>query len=186
MNKSLKIMAIAGALLTLTAFNANACQAEPDFNKPMPEEQQMDGKFPPPPPADSTVKKHRPPSPEAFEKRLGLTEEQKEFAKAQREASIEKIKPIIEQIKNKKAEIEMIKLSKMAQQAIDERVAQLESEIKTLRKQAHEIRKENMKAFESILTDAQKKELHKMKAEGRKKFEKMKKERQKAQQRVEK
>ena len=80
----------------------------------------------------------------------------------------------------------MIKLSKMAQQAIDERVAQLESEIKTLRKQAHEIRKENMKAFESILTDAQKKELHKMKAEGRKKFEKMKKERQKAQQRVEK
>ena len=43
-----------------------------------------------------------------------------------------------------------------------------------------------MKAFESILTDAQKKELHKMKAEGRKKFEKMKKERQKAQQRVEK
>ena len=86
MNKSLKIMAIAGALLTLTAFNANACQAEPDFNKPMPEEQQMDGKFPPPPPADSTVKKHRPPSPEAFEKRLGLTEEQKEFAKAQREA----------------------------------------------------------------------------------------------------
>ena len=57
MNKSLKIMAIAGALLTLTAFNANVCQAEPDFNKPMPEEQQIDGKFPPPPPADSTVKK---------------------------------------------------------------------------------------------------------------------------------
>ncbi len=178
MKKSLKMMTIAGMALVLGLATAGICQAEPDFTRPMPEEHGFDR--PLPPPHAQKMKGHRPPSPEEFEKRLNLTEEQKQIAKAQREASIEKIKPIMEQIKNKKSEIEMTKMSRMAQQAIDERVAELQGEIRELRKQAHEIRRENMKAFEATLTEDQKKELKKMKEEGRKHFEKMKKQRAKA------
>ncbi len=178
MKKSLKMMTIAGMALVLGLATAGICQAEPDFTRPMPEEHGFDR--PLPPPHGQKMKGHRPPSHEEFEKRLNLTEEQKQIAKAQREASIEKIKPIMEQIKNKKAEIEMTKMSRMAQQAIDERVAELQGEIRELRKQAHEIRRENMKAFEATLTEDQKKELKKMKEEGRKHFEKMKKQRAKA------
>lgn len=145
----------------------NVCQAEPDYSRPMPEEHG----FVRPHHHGDKMKGHRPPSPEEFEKRLNLTEEQKQIAKAQREKSIEKIKPIIEEINNKKAEIEKTKMSRMAQQAIDEKVAELQGEIRALRKKAHEIRKENMKAFEASLTEAQKKELQKMKEEGRKRFE---------------
>ncbi len=117
----------------------------------------------------------RGPSREVFEARLNLTQEQKDIAKAQREKSIEKIKPIMEQIKSKKAEIQTVKMTKMAPRAIDERVTQLENEIRELRKQAHEIRRENMKAFEATLTEEQKKELQKMKEEGRKRFERERK-----------
>ncbi len=175
MNKNLKTLIIAGFALTLGLLSANASFAEPDFNRPMPEER-FDGKgFPPPPHADKHLKKHRPPSHEAFEKRLNLTDEQKALAKAQREASREKIKPIIDEIKAKKAEIEAVQKTKLMQRDIDARVEELQGEIKELRKQAHEIRKENMKAFEATLTDDQKKELKKMKEEGRKRFEEMKK-----------
>ncbi len=113
----------------------------------------------------------RGPSREVFEARLNLTQEQKDIAKAQREKSIEKIKPIMEQIKSKKAEIETVKMTKMAPKAIEERIAQLENEIRELHKQAHEIRRENMKAFEATLTEEQKKEMQRMKEEGRKRFE---------------
>lgn len=180
MKKSLKMMPMLGMALVLGIATAGICQAEPDFTRPMPEEQRFDHPQHKYPPSAAKIKGHRPPSHEEFEKRLNLTDEQKQIAKAQREASIEKIKPIMEQIKNKKAEIEMTKMSRMAQQAIDERVAELQGEIRELRKQTHEIRKENMKAFEATLTDDQKKELKKMKEEGRKHFEKMKKQRAKA------
>lgn len=168
MNKTLKLISILALALIV---NTAAVQAAPDFSRPMPEEH-MDGQgFPPPLPSGTELKKHRPPSHEEFEKRLNLTEEQKALAKAQREASIEKIKPIVEQIKAKKAEIEAVQKTRMAQRAIDERVAELQGEIRELRKQAHEIRKENMKAFEATLSEEQKKELQKMKEEGRKRFE---------------
>lgn len=168
MNK--KCFIIAMLAFALAAPFANVCQAEPDYSRPIPEEHGFDRAHHP---DGDKMKEHRPPSREEFEKRLNLTEEQKQIAKAQRAKSIEKIKPIIEEINNKKSEIEMTKMSRMAQQAIDEKVAELQGEIRALRKQAHEIRKENMKAFEASLTEAQKKELQKMKEEGRKRFEEM-------------
>lgn len=172
MNKSLKILAILAIALV---FNAATVQAEPDFSRPMPEEM-VDGKFPPPPPAGADVKRHRPPSPEEFEKRLNLTDEQKALAKQQRDASIEKIKPILGEIKTKKAQISEIEgKTLMTKRTKDARIAKLRNEIRELRKQAHEIRKENMKAFEATLTEEQQKELQKMKEEGRKRFEEMKK-----------
>lgn len=165
MNKTLKLISILALALIV---NTAAVQAAPDFNRPMPEEHGFDRMHRP---HGDKMKGHRPPSHEEFEKRLNLTEEQKALAKAQREASIEKIKPIVEQIKAKKAEIEAVQKTRMAQRAIDERVAELQGEIRELRKQAHEIRKENMKAFEATLSEEQKKELQKMKEEGRKRFE---------------
>lgn len=141
--------------------------AEPDFSRPMPEEvmqsrPQMQGVRP-------AGQMHKHPSPEEFERRLNLTEEQKTFAKEQRERSIEKIKPILDEISTKKAQIDKIRNNENS--SAD--VLKLENEIKGLRKQAHEIRKENFKAFEATLSESQRKELDIMKNEGRKEFEKM-------------
>lgn len=106
-----------------------------------------------------------------FEKRLNLTEKQKEQAKAIHEKGKEQIKPIFEEIQLKKQEIEAVKRSRIAPKMQQEKIAKLENEITELRKQAREIRKQNTKEFEKILNKKQKAELEKMKAEGRARFE---------------
>ena len=106
----------------------------------------------------------------AFEKRLGLTPEQKQKAKIIRMNGHEKIRPIIEEIKSKKQEAKMVKMSRIAVQVQEERLTKIDQEIKILEKKAHEIRKSNMKEFESILTREQKKTLKQMKKEGRKNY----------------
>lgn len=106
----------------------------------------------------------------AFEKKLGLTEEQKVQAREIRIEGHKKMKPIIDQIKAKKKEAEMVKLSRIAVQAQEEKLAVIDAEIKELEKQAMEIRKANFKKFESILTKDQKKILKQMKKEGKKKY----------------
>lgn len=105
-----------------------------------------------------------------FEKKLGLTEEQKIKAREMRKQGFEKIKPVIDQIREKKKEAEMVKLSRISVQAQEEKLAVIDEEIKVLEKQAMEIRKQNMKEFESILTAEQKKILKKMKKDGRNKY----------------
>ncbi len=118
-------------------------------------------------------KMHKPPVDKAkFEKRLKLTDEQKEQAKLIRQKGHEQMKPIMEQMRNKKAEMDAVRLTKMSQQAQEEKLMQLRKEMRDLRKQANTIRMQNMKEFESILTKKQLKELNKMKEEGRKAFEK--------------
>lgn len=107
----------------------------------------------------------------AFEKRLELTEEQKIKAKEIRVKGHEKIKPIIEEIKAKKQEAKMVKMSRIAVQVQEERLAVIDAELKVLEKKAHDIRKANMKEFESILTFKQKRILKQMKKEGRKKYQ---------------
>lgn len=106
-----------------------------------------------------------------FEKRLNLTEKQKEQAKAIHEKGKEQIKPIFEEIQLKKQEIEAVQRSRIAPKMQQEKIAKLENEITELRKQAREIRKQNTKEFEKILNKKQKAELEKMKAEGRARFE---------------
>ncbi len=118
-------------------------------------------------------KMHKPPfDKDKFEKRLKLTDEQKLQAKQIREKGHEQMKPIFEQIQAKKAEARAVRMSKIAPQAQEEQLAQIRKEIRDLKKQANEIRMNNMKEFESILTKKQLKELNKMKEEGRKNFEK--------------
>lgn len=107
----------------------------------------------------------------AFEQKLGLTEEQKVKAKEIRIKGHQQMKPVIEQIIAKKKEAEMVKLSRIAVWAQEEKLAAIDKEIQELEKQANEIRKQNMKDFESILTRSQKKILKQMKKEGRQKFE---------------
>lgn len=107
----------------------------------------------------------------AFEKRLGLTEEQKIKAKELRVKGYEKIKPVIDEIIAKKQEAKMVKMSRIAVQAQEEKLAKIDAELKVLEKKAHDIRKANMKDFESILTRKQKKILKDMKKEGRKKYQ---------------
>lgn len=121
---------------------------------------------------------HKKPSPEEmqkraaeFEKRLKLTDEQKAKAKEIRQKGHEEMKPIMDKIQEKRQEIRAVKLSRMAQRAQEERIAELRKEIGALKRHAHELRMKNMQEFESILTKKQLKELNKMKKEGRKKFD---------------
>ena len=106
----------------------------------------------------------------AFEQRLGLTDEQKTQARALRKEGFEKMKPVMEQIKAKRDEAQSIKQSNMALSDQQVKLIEIDKEVKTLEKQAHEIRMSDMKAFESILTADQKKTLNEMKKEGRENF----------------
>ncbi len=106
----------------------------------------------------------------AFERRLELTEVQKLKARQIRQSGHEKLLPVIEQIKSKKQEAEMIRRSRMAVQMQEEKLAVIDKELKVLEKQANDIRKSNMREFESILTRQQKRTLKEMKKEGRRKY----------------
>ena len=106
----------------------------------------------------------------AFERRLGLTEVQKLKAREIRQNGHAKLKPLIDSIKDKKQEAEMVRRSRIAVQAQEEKLTAIDEDLKVLEKQVQEIRKENMKEFESILTKEQKKILKKMKKEGRKNY----------------
>ncbi len=124
---------------------------------------------PPPPPMHKNNKAAE------FEKRLKLTDEQKAKAKAMRQKSHEDMQPLMEKIKQLKQEREMVKFSKIIAIEQEKRIAEIDTQLKELKKQTHELRIKNMKDFEAILTDKQKKELEKMKKEGRKDFEKNRK-----------
>lgn len=113
---------------------------------------------------------------QAFENKLGLTEVQKLKARELRKEGHAKMKPVMEQIKTKKQEAEMIRSSKLTVQEQEEKLTVIDKDIAELKKQAKEIKKQNMKDFESILTKDQKKILKNMKKEGRKNFDKQRKE----------
>ena len=111
----------------------------------------------------------------AFEQKLNLTEVQKLKARELRKAGHEKMAPVMKDIKAKKQEAEMIRNSKLTIEAREEKLTVIDKDLAALQKQAKEIRKQNMKDFESILTKEQKKTLKNMKKEGRKNFEKKQK-----------
>ena len=69
----------------------------------------------------------------------------------------EALKPVMEEIKAKKQEAEMIRRSRMAVRMQEEKLTEIDAELAVLEKKANEIRKANMKEFESILTKQQKK-----------------------------
>ena len=105
-----------------------------------------------------------------FEQRLGLTELQKLKAREIRKNGHENLKPVLEEIKLKKQEAEMVRRSRMAVQMQEEKLIAIDKELKILEKKAQDIRRSNMREFESILTREQKRTLKNMKKEGRKRY----------------
>lgn len=124
------------------------------------------------PPSKEDMIKMRKEREAAFEQKLGLTEAQKAKVKELRIEGRKKMKPVMEQIKLKKQEAKVVKLSRISTQMQEEKLAVIDKELAALEKQAREIRKQNMKDFESILTKDQRKILKQMKKEGREKFKK--------------
>ena len=108
----------------------------------------------------------------AFEEKLGLTEAQKVQAKELRKQGFEKIKPVMDEIRQKRLEARKIKQSDISTAEREEKLTVIDKDLQELHKKAGKIRKQNMNDFESILTKDQKKTLKNMKKEGRKKFEK--------------
>ena len=106
-------------------------------------------KMPPPPKGPDFQKRH-----EQFEKRLNLTDEQKTKAKELREEGFEQMKPIMEKVKEKQKEA-----FELQKNGDSEKLEQVKKELGALKHEAHEIRMQNMKNFEELLTAQQKKEL---------------------------
>ena len=122
-------------------------------------------KMPPPPKGHDFQKRHA-----EFEKRLNLTDEQKQKAEELHKAGFEKMKPLMEAMKAKQKEA--FELKDKTDEASIQKKQELKKEIGALRQEAREIKKQNMADFENLLTKKQKKELQKIKEEGRKKFDK--------------
>lgn len=169
--KKLLIMTCAMCILAGAA-NANEPVNKPDFAKKGPGFEQKVPQRPNPEQMKQIRKAHE----QAFEQKLGLTEVQKLKAKELRKEGHAKMMPVMEQIKTKKREAEAIRNSKLNVQEQEEKLAVIDNDLAALKKQAKEIKKQNMKDFESILTREQKKTLKNMKKEGRKNFEKQRKE----------
>ncbi len=117
------------------------------------------------------VKSDRQDMKKMFEQRLNLTEKQKQKAAEIHRQGRQEMKPVMMKIEVKRQEIETVKLTKISEKAQQERITQLNAEIKELEKQAQEIRKKNTQEFEKLLNKKQKAELEQMKAEGRARFE---------------
>ena len=109
---------------------------------------------------------------QAFEQRLNLTEEQIQKSKELRLESRKKMKPVIKKIKACEQEMQTVKASNLTEEEKTKKLNKLESDMKSLRKQAHDIKVENMKNFENILTKEQKKTLKEMRQKGKKNFNK--------------
>ncbi len=105
-----------------------------------------------------------------LDEKLKLTEQQKVKAKEIRMQGREEMEPIMNAIKTKHEQKEIIKRSTdITTEAKLEQVEKLNNQINALKKQARDLRLKNERDFEAILTPAQKKELDKLKAEGKKK-----------------
>lgn len=105
-----------------------------------------------------------------FETRLGLSEKQKAKAREIRLKGHENLRPVLEQLHLKHQEAQMVKMSRISVEVQEERLSIIDKEIKVLEKRVHDIKKQNMKEFESILNRNQKNILKEMKNEGRRKF----------------
>lgn len=108
------------------------------------------------------IKGQRPQRPN-LDDALNLTDEQKAKAKANRIQGRKEMKPIMEEIHNKKEAILDVMdsdLSKTEQQA---KIKELQADIKKLHEKANTIREKNMAEFEKLLTKEQKTKFEQLK-----------------------
>ena len=153
-------------LSTLTMLGASACPVKGAGDCP-----------PPPPKFEKKFAPHKGPHHFAHKKKcnlikeLNLTEEQKAILKQNREESKKKMKPIMKKMSKKKYEIDKVMLSNASKLEKIEKIEKIKAEMKVLKIQADKIRKEDMKKFESVLTDEQKAKFEEIKKERKKQFE---------------
>lgn len=108
-----------------------------------------------------------------LDKKLKLTDDQKAKAKEQRMQTREQMEPIMNAIRTKHEQKELIKRSKdITTEAKVEQIEKLNNQINALNKQARDLRLKNERDFESLLTTKQKKELDKIKADRKKEMAK--------------
>lgn len=108
-----------------------------------------------------------------FEKRLNLTEEQKKQIDENRAKDREVMKPIFEEMKAKRHAMKMIDLdATLSLEQKQEKKEELQTEMKGLKDKADSVREANMKNFEALLTEKQKKEFAKIQEEQEKEMQK--------------
>ncbi len=162
MKKSLIFAGLLAFALSTTLTNMQPAYAQPDA----PCTKKEVGRIMPPSSKDFKAKK------QAFDEKLKLTDEQKAQAKEIRLKGHEEMKPIMEKMKAKKAEIEKIKAGEGTYDEKTIQIRKVHKEMKLLGKEVRALRIKNMQEFEAILTPEQKQTLEKMKKEGRKNFKK--------------
>ena len=82
------------------------------------------------------------------------------------------IRPLFEQLKTKQEQKRALLNSQITKKEQIEMIDTLNQDIYKLKREIREVRVKNMKEFESILTDQQKKTLDKIKMDSRKEFKK--------------
>ena len=101
-----------------------------------------------------------------FEKRLNLTEEQKQTIEANKIKDKEKMAPIMKDIREKQKSFRAIDTNpNLTAEQKEKEKQKVKTEIKALKTQADKYRQENMKNFENVLTPQQKAEFEKIKKE---------------------
>lgn len=163
MKKSLLIAGIAAAVMMSSSLTYAATTTQTETKTQTATEKQLPSKNCKDFKGKKQAKAHRP----NLDDRLKLTEEQKQQAHEIRMKGHEKMKPVFEQMKAKKAEIRKIAESDLSQAEKEKKIAPLKNDLRELKKQAREIRMENTKEFEAILTPEQKAEFVKIKQEAR-------------------
>lgn len=108
---------------------------------------------------------------EEFNKTLGLTDEQVAKAKEIRMNGHNKMKPLMEKKRAKFQEMRNLEAnSSMSVKAQDKKAETLRNDIGKIDQQMRQIRRDNEKEFEAILTPEQKLKYQQIKEEGRKHF----------------
>lgn len=98
-----------------------------------------------------------------LDEKLNLSEEQKSLAKANRIKARKEMKPIMDEIRDKKSEILDIIDSDLSDEQQQKKIESIRSEIKALYKKANTLREKNMSEFEKILTKEQKSKFQEIK-----------------------
>ncbi len=108
-----------------------------------------------------------------IDRRLNLTEKQKEQIEKNKAKDREKIKPVMEKMKAKHQELHKIYTDEsLTKEQKDKKAEAVKKDLNKLRVQADNCRKQNMKNFESVLTKEQKTEFEKIKKEQKAEMEK--------------
>lgn len=158
-----KLCLLLACILGLSTITASTVQANEDV-------------MPPKEPPCHGKQMHGPKLPPPDFSKLNLTDEQKAKLDENRNASREKMKPIFEQMEKNRTKIKVIQSStKLTDDQKVEQITAIKKEMRELRKQANEIRQEDMQFFESQLTPKQKKTFEKIKQDHKKQMEKARK-----------